>query len=199
MPGLPLKRAFIVLIFSLLLGPAGAADKLGLKAGVFEPPRVAPDFALRGSDGSELKLSRFRGRLVVLEFGYTSCVDVCPVSLAMLAAARKKLGALADQMQVIYVTVDPERDTVAHMHRYLAAFDPTFIGATGTPEQMARVRKDYGISITKKMIDGSKTDYVIGHSSYLYFIDRQGSLRALMPYGRSADDIVHDATLLLKN
>jgi len=195
-----LKRILIALFSSLLLlGPAGAADKLGLKAGVFEPPRIAPDFALRGSGGSELKLSRFRGKLVVLEFGYTSCVDVCPVSLAMLAAARKKLGALAEQMQVIYLTVDPERDTVAHMHSYLAAFDPTFIGGTGTPEQMARVRKDYGISITKRMVEGSKTDYTIGHSSYLYFIDRQGKLRALMPYGRSADDIVHDATLLLKN
>ncbi len=195
-----MKRILIALFSSLLLlGPAGAADKLGLKAGVFEPPRIAPDFALRGSGGSELKLSRFRGKLVVLEFGYTSCVDVCPVSLAMLAAARKKLGALAEQMQVIYLTVDPERDTVAHMHSYLAAFDPTFIGGTGTPEQMARVRKDYGISITKRMVEGSKTDYTIGHSSYLYFIDRQGKLRALMPYGRSADDIVHDATLLLKN
>jgi protein SCO1/2 len=196
-----LKRILLALFSSLLLllGPAGAADQLGLKAGVFEPPRIAPEFALRGSDGRELKLSRFRGRLVVLEFGYTSCVDVCPVSLAMLAAARKKLGALAEQMQVIYLTVDPERDTVAHMHSYLAAFDPTFIGGTGTPEQMARVRKDYGISITKRMVEGSKTDYTIGHSSYLYFIDRQGKLRALMPYGRSADDIVHDATLLLKN
>ena len=197
-----LRSLFAVLFSSLLLmplGPAAAADQLGLKAGVFEPPRIAPEFALRGSDGRELKLSRFRGKLVVLEFGYTSCVDVCPVSLAMLAAARKKLGPLADQVQVIYATVDPERDTADHMRRYLAAFDPTFIGATGTPEQMARVRKDYGISITKRMIEGSKTDYVIGHSSYLYFIDRQGKLRALMPYGRNADDIVHDATLLLKN
>lgn len=203
-----MKHALIALLFAplialfsslLLPGPAGAADQLGLKAGVFDPPRSAPEFALRGSDGRELKLSRFRGKLVVLEFGYTSCVDVCPVSLAMLAAARKKLGALADQVQVIYATVDPERDTVDHMHRYLAAFDPTFIGATGTPAQMARVRKDYGISITKRMVEGSKSDYVIGHSSYLYFIDRQGKLRALMPYGRSADDIVHDATLLLKD
>ncbi|MYM90317.1 redoxin domain-containing protein [Rugamonas sp. FT82W] len=176
-----------------------AADTLGLKAGVFDPPRMAPDFTVRGSDGKELKLSQYRGKLVLLEFGYTSCVDVCPVSLGMLAEARRQMGAQASQLQVIYVTVDPERDTPERMRNYLRAFDPTFIGATGTPQQMARVRQDYGITATKKMIDGSKTDYTVGHSSYLYFVDRKGSLRALLPFGRTAADVVHDATLLLKN
>ncbi len=175
------------------------AAPLGLKAGVFEPARRAPDFTVRGSDGKELKLSSFRGKLVVLEFGYTSCVDVCPVSLAMLAQARKQLGALASQVQVIYVTVDPERDTPERMKRYLGAFDPAILGATGTPEQMARVRKDYGISATRKMIAGSQTEYVIGHSSYLYFVDREGKLRAMLPFGRTADDVAHDAAILLKN
>ena len=178
---------------------AHAADTLGLKAGVFDPPRMAPDFTARGSDGKELKLSQYRGKLVLLEFGYTSCVDVCPVSLAMLADARRQLGAQAAQLQVIYVTVDPERDTPERMKNYLRAFDPTFIGATGTPQQMERVRREYGITATKKMIEGSKTDYVVGHSSYLYFVDRKGNLRALLPFGRTAADVVHDATLLLKN
>ena len=178
---------------------AQAADTLGLKAGVFDPPRMAPDFTVRGSDGKQLTLSQYRGKLVLLEFGYTSCVDVCPVSLGMLAEARRQLGAQASQLQVIYVTVDPERDTPERMRNYLRAFDPTFIGATGTPQQMARVRQDYGISATRKMIEGSKTDYTIGHSSYLYFVDRKGSLRALLPFGRTAADVVHDATLLLKN
>jgi len=191
------------LLFAALLAaqsPLHAAPSgLGLKAGVFEPARMAPDFAVRGSDGKELKLSSYRGKLVVLEFGYTSCVDVCPVSLAMLTQARKQLGALASQVQVIYVTVDPERDTPERMRKYLGAFDPAILGATGTPEQMAKVRKDYGISATRKMIDGSKTDYVVGHSSFLYFIDREGKLRALLPYGRTADDVAHDAAILLKN
>lgn len=191
------------LLFAALLAAQSllhaAPPGLGLKAGVFEPARMAPDFAVRGSDGKELKLSSYRGKLVVLEFGYTSCVDVCPVSLAMLTQARKQLGALASQVQVIYVTVDPERDTPERMRKYLGAFDPAILGATGTPEQMAKVRKDYGISATRKMIDGSKTDYVVGHSSFLYFIDREGKLRALLPYGRTADDVAHDAAILLKN
>lgn len=188
-------------IATLLLTAAtfvGAAENLGLKAGTFDPPRVAPDFTVKGSDGKPLKLSQYRGKLVLLEFGYTSCVDVCPVSLAMLANARKQLGALADQLQVIYVTVDPERDTEERMRNYLRAFDPRFLGATGTPQQMAKVRQDYGITATKKPIEGSK-DYIVGHSSYLYFVDRKGNLRALLPYGRSADDVVHDVKLLLKN
>lgn len=189
------------LLFAALLAvqPLSHAAPLGLKAGVFEPARMAPDFTVRGSDCKELKLSSYRGKLVVLEFGYTSCVDVCPVSLAMLTQARKQLGALANQVQVIYVTVDPERDTPERMRKYLGAFDPAILGATGTPEQMAKVRKDYGISATKKMIDGSKTEYVVGHSSFLYFIDREGKLRALLPYGRTADDVAHDAAILLKN
>jgi len=177
---------------------ATAAENLGLKAGTFDPPRMAPDFTVKGSDGKPLKLSQYRGKLVLLEFGYTSCVDVCPVSLAMLAQARKQLGAQAGELQVIYVTVDPERDTEERMRTYLRNFDPTFIGATGTPEQMAKVRQNYGITATKKPIEGSSS-YLIGHSSYLYFVDRAGKLRALLPYGRTADDVVHDVKLLLKN
>jgi protein SCO1/2 len=189
---------FLAVLLLLTAASTGAAETTGLKAGVFDPPRMAPDFTVRGSNGKELKLSHFRGKLVLLEFGYTSCVDVCPVSLAMLAQARKQLGPQADQLQVIYVTVDPERDTEERMRNYLKAFDPTFIGATGTPQQMARVRQEYGITATKKPIEGSK-DYIVGHSSYLYFVDRKGSLRALLPFGRPADDVVHDAKLLLKN
>jgi protein SCO1/2 len=194
-----IKTLVLLMAMAAISPSAHAADTLGLKAGVFDPPRMAPDFTVRGSDGKELKLSQYRGKLVLLEFGYTSCVDVCPVSLAMLADARKQLGAQAAQLQVIYVTVDPERDTPERMKNYLRAFDPTFVGATGTPQQMERVRRDYGITATKKMIEGSKTDYVVGHSSYLYFVDRKGSLRALLPFGRTASDVVHDATLLLKN
>ena len=159
---------------------------------------MAPDFSLRSTAGTDLQLSRYRGKLVILEFGYTSCPNVCPESLAMLAQARQKLGALANQVQVVFVTVDPERDTADLLRKYLAAFDPTFVGVTGTPAQMEKVRQDYGITAKKEMVEGSKTNYAVHHSSYLYFVDRQGSLRGLMPFGRTADDIVHDARILLK-
>ncbi|MES2127045.1 MAG: SCO family protein [Pseudomonadota bacterium] len=174
------------LVLSLLLVTqlASAADKL--KAGVFEPPRMAPEIA-----SGDFKLSAQRGKVVVLEFGYTSCLDVCPVSLAMLAQARQKLG---DKLQVVFVTVDPERDTPKVLHEYVAKFDPSFVGITGSAAQMAAIRTAYGITATKKKGEGGA--YTMGHSSYLYFIDPAGKLRALMPFGRPSDEIVHDVNLL---
>ena len=195
-----LFSATALLLLSTLAGfnPVTAANAANaLKGGVFDPPRMAPDFTLRGSDGSELKLSRYRGKLVVLEFGFTSCPEVCPTSLAMLALARKKLGTLANEVQVVYITVDPERDTVAVIKPYLAAFDASFVGATGQAEELAKVRKAYGISAGKVMVPGSKTAYTLSHSSFLYLIDKQGSLRSMMPFGSSADDVAHDIRILL--
>lgn len=191
-----MNRALVLLPSLLFLaGAASAADNATFKAGVFSPPRQAPDFSLRGSDGAELKLSRYRGKVVVLGFGFTSCPEVCPTTLAILAQARKKLGVSGIEVQVIYVTVDPERDNAELMQRYLMAFDPTFVGGTGTAEQLAAVRQDYGVVAEKAP---SAAGYSVAHSSFTYLIDRDGSLRALMPYGHTADDYVHDVKVLLK-
>jgi protein SCO1/2 len=185
-----------VLLLSLVLlaAPSGAADDANLRAGVFSPPREAPDFSLRGSDGGELKLSRYRGKVVVLEFGFTSCPEVCPTTLSTLAQARRKLGARGEEFQVVYVTVDPERDDAERMRRYLAAFDPTFVGGTGTAEQLAAVRRDYGVLASRTVVGGEAS---LSHSSFTYLIDRKGTLRALMPYGHGADDYAHDVAILL--
>ena len=166
-----------------------------LKAGVFEPPAAAPDFTLRGSDGAELKLSRFRGKVVALVFGFTHCPEVCPTTLATLAQARKALGADAAALQVVYITVDPERDELAGMRDYLAAFDKSFVGGTGAPEALAAVRKGYGVTAVKVPLAGG--GYAMNHSSSVYLIDREGRLRALMPYGHDAKDFAHDFRLLL--
>ena len=191
-----MSRSLATLLSLLCLaGTAGAAEDAGLKAGVFSPPRAAPHFSLRGSDGTELNLSRYRGKVVILEFGFTSCPDVCPKTLATLAAARKSLGAQGDELQVVYVTVDPERDDAERLRTYLAAFDPSFVGGTGTADQLAAVREEYGIAATRT---DSGTSHTFSHSSYTYLIDREGSLRALVPYGTSSDDYAHDVRILLK-
>jgi protein SCO1 len=187
-------RPFMLALSLVLAGSGQAAEKL--KSGTFDPPRMAPQIAQKAADGRDFALDKFRGKVVVLEFGYASCADVCPVSLALLKQARERLGPLGDKLQVVFVTVDPQRDTAPKLKAYLEQFDKSFIGLTGTEGQMAAIRKAYGISATKKMVEGSKTEYTMGHSSYLYFIDPQGKLRALMPFGRPADDIVHDVTLL---
>jgi protein SCO1 len=174
---------------------AKAENSTSLIAGVFTPQRLAPDFSIRGSDGGELNLSRYRGKVVLLSFGYTSCSAVCPVTLAVLAQAHKKLGARGGNLQVVYVTVDPERDDAERMRKFLTAFDPSFIGGTGTAAQLAAVRQNYGISATKiPTPDG----YMMSHTSFVYFIDRNGYLCALMPFGHVPDDYVHDINILLQ-
>jgi len=189
--------AFLTLFcIALAVGAAGSPE---LRSGVFDPPRMAPDFSLRGSDGSEFKLSRYRGKVVALGFGYTHCPGVCPTTLAFLAQARQKLGAAGKEFQIIYVTVDPERDNEQRLRTFLASFDPTFVGVTGTPQQLANVRKEYGINVSDKMFVAGqpKSNYFLDHSSYVYLIDRAGKLRAMMPYGVTVEDIEHDAQALL--
>jgi protein SCO1/2 len=178
----------------LLSMTAQAADVDALKAGVFNPPREAPDFTVRGSDGAALTLSHFRGKVVVLGFGYTHCPNVCPATLAVLALAHRKLGALGSQVQVIYLTVDPERDSAERLKQFLAAFDPGFVGGTGSAAQMAAVRLSYGVTAQKV---GTGSDYGVAHSSFIYLITRDGKLQALMPFGHKADDYVHDISMLL--
>jgi protein SCO1/2 len=188
-------RAFAALLSLLALVTTAGANAPTLKAGSFSPPRQAPDFSLQGSNGKELKLSSYRGKVVVLFFGFTHCPQVCPVTLGTLTQAHRKLGAAASDVQVVYITVDPERDATEQMKKYLGTFDPTFLGGTGTPEQLSAVRKDYGVFAEKK-IEGNS--YSVAHSSFVYLIDRHGSLRALMPYGHGPDDYVHDLQILLK-
>jgi protein SCO1 len=185
--------AYVLLTFALLVA-AGAVSAPALKAGVFDPPRQAPDFSLQSSEGGTLALRNYRGKVVVLGFGFTSCPDVCPITLATLAQARRKLGPAAADVQIVYVTVDPERDNPERMKEYLHAFDTTFVGGSGPADRLAAVRKDYGI-LAEKKVQGSS--YLVAHSSYTYLIDRRGRLRALMQYGRGPDDYVHDLKILL--
>lgn len=183
-------------IASTLLAVAACAQAAtpALKAGVFEPARQAPEIALRASGGGDFSLAKQRGKLVLLAFGFTSCAAVCPTTLATLAQARKALGPQASEVQVVFVTVDPERDDAQRMKTYLAAFDPSFVGATGSAKALEQVRKDYGVSARRiAMGDG----YAYDHTSSVFVVDREGRLRAMMPYGRSAKDYVHDAQLLL--
>jgi protein SCO1/2 len=129
--------------------------------------------------------------VVIVGFGFTSCPEVCPTTLAALAGALEKLGADAEGVQVVYVTVDPERDDAERLRKYLRTFDPTFIGGTGTAEQLAAVRESYGIAV------GQQPGSSFSHSSFTYLIDREGNIRALMPYGHGSDDYAHDVRLLL--
>jgi protein SCO1/2 len=195
-PSLALAAVALLLAgLAVLLFARAAMQTPAMTAGAFDPPHAAPEFALRGSDGSEVTLARYRGKVVLLTFGFTHCAAVCPTTLATLAQARSALGEKANSVQVIFVTVDPARDSADQMRQYLAAFDGSFIGATADPEVLAEVREDYGVTAVR---EGSGPDYAMAHTSSIFLIDRAGKLRALMPFGHGAADFVRDVELLLE-
>jgi protein SCO1 len=176
--------------------PARAEE--GLRSGTFAPPRDAPAFNLDGSNGNKLSLRDQRGKVVIVEFGYTYCQEVCPITLAHLTEAFRKLGSGARDVQLIYVTVDPGRDSPERLHEHLATFNPSFLGATGTPDELQSVQKAYGVVAKQVVSPNPALGYAVDHSSSLYLVDREGKLRGLVPFGTPVDDIVHDLGFLLK-
>jgi protein SCO1/2 len=177
----------------LLAAAAAGAEPPTLKAGVFEPPRAAPEFTLRGSDGTDVSPARWRGKVVLIFFGYTHCPTVCPTTLGTLARAHKQLGTDAVDVQVLYVTVDPAHDTVTRLRDHLATVNRAFVGATGTAAELESVRRDFGVFA--KQVDAA--GFLWNHSSSVYLIDPKGMLRAMMPYGQPAESYVHDVRVLL--
>ena len=156
----------------------------------------AKDFQLPDHTGVVRSLKDFRGKLVVLFFGYTQCPDVCPTTMTELAQAKKALGADGDKVQGIFVTVDPERDTPEVLKGYMANFDPTFIALRGTPDQLAAMAKDF--KVYYKKVDGkSPTTYTMDHSAASYVYDTQGRLRLYTRYGSGAQALASDLKLLL--
>jgi len=174
---------------------AAAASAPGFKAGVFDPPRAAPDFTLQGTNGQPLQLSHLRGKVVMLAFGYSHCQSVCPITLHTFAQALRQMGEAAAGVQVVYVTVDAQRDTPVRLKEFVGTFDPRIIGGTGTEPQLAQVRKDFGVTATR-IPDGRS--YMYDHSSFIYLIDRAGRIRALMPYGHPPEDFVNDLRILMR-
>lgn len=194
-----IQHRTLLLTAALVLGiPWLVAGQAAFKSGTFEPPRPAPDFELQGSKGTPFKLSQTRGKVVALAFGFTHCARICPTTLSTLARVSEKLGADAAKLQVLFVTVDPERDSVARLREYLANFDAGFEGLTGPNTQLQAIRQAYGITIDKQAPEDERLGYQVHHSSSILLIDREGKLRLFVPFGKSADDIVHDIRLLLR-
>jgi protein SCO1/2 len=195
---LRLLRSFrlYALLFIVLLSGCGGSHEF--TATVLEPPNTAPDFSLVNQHGETFQLSEQQGSVVLLFFGFTSCPDICPGELAQLAAVRRELGSDAEQVQVAFVTLDPERDTPERLGWYVGNFDPTFYGLYGSPEELEPVLQDYGVTSIKRELEGSQLGYTIDHSAFLYAIDKAGNWRLLFPYGSNIDDIVADVRYLTR-
>lgn len=145
--------------------------------------KEAPDFTLTSHSGTEVSLSEFRGKVVPVFFGYTSCPDICPVTLSAMKEVIGELGELDDKVQVLFITVDPERDTVEKLRGYIPYFDESFIGLTGTPAEIDRVAKSFNISFFKEDTD-SEAGYLITHASSVYLIDPEGKLLLKYPHNK---------------
>lgn len=155
------------------------------------------DFVLVSHLGRPLSTEEFRGKVVILFFGYAHCPDVCAPTLTKLAAMRRQLGADAAQVQVLFATVDPQHDTPEQLARFVPSFDTSFIGLTGTPEQIAIVTRDHKVSYEQAHHSSSSLP-LINHSGVMLVKDRSGRPRLLFKNEMSIADMAHDIRRLLK-
>lgn len=156
----------------------------------------AKGFSLVDHNGQPRTLADFKGKVVMVFFGYTQCPDVCPTMMAEMASVMQKLGPQADQVQVLFITLDPERDTQQLLAGYVPAFDKRFLGLRGTPEQTAKTAKEFKVYYAK--VPGSDPkSYTIDHTAGTYVFDRDGKLRLFMRHDETPDEIVHDVRQLL--
>ncbi len=162
-----------------------------------EPYPVAPEFELTGAAGTDFQLREMRGKVVALFFGYTSCPDICPTTMAELNQALEKLGDKAEQVQILFVTVDPQRDSPQRVQEYVNHFNPDFIGLSGSGADLAKVWNEYGVFV--EMVDGgSAAGYLVNHTARVTLIDQEGNLRVSLPFDAPVEDVVHDLDLLLE-
>jgi protein SCO1/2 len=198
-----MKKLLSVLVAACALTVSLAAcDKLpGKQKESFQNTDVtgldyAKGFTLTDHTGKPRTLADFKGKAVVVFFGYTQCPDVCPTTMAEMATVMQKLGPLADQVQVLFVTLDPERDTQELLANYVPAFDKRFLGLRGTPEQTAKTAKEFKVFYSK--VPGTDPgSYTIDHTAGSYVFDRDGRLRLFIRHGQGPDPIVHDLRALL--
>lgn len=164
---------------------------------VIQSPEPSFDFKLTGKDGN-VSLSDYRGKLVLIYFGYTFCPDICPATLANVGQALRNLGEdKANEVQTIMVSLDPERDTPQKLADYVTHFHPSFIGITGTEQDIAQVTSLYGIFY--QLQPGSDaTGYLIDHTATLLVIDREGYLKLVFPFGVTVDEIADDLEYMLR-
>ena len=156
----------------------------------------AKDFALTDHHGKPRTLADFKGKAVVVFFGYTHCPDVCPTTMAEMAAVMQELGPLADKVQVLFITVDPERDTVELLSKYVPAFDPRFLGMVGTKEQTEKVAAEFKVFFQK--VPGKEPgSYTMDHTAGSYVFDPQGRIRLFIRHGQGAAPIAQDLKRLL--
>ena len=195
-------RNLLIFGIALLLGMVAVFLLLGptkpytFQGSLIDPPVEAPQFELSDVNGQRFRLSELKGQVVIMFFGYTSCPDVCPVTLTDFLRIRSKLGDQGEEVGFVFVTVDPDRDTPERMKKYLTNFDPTIIGLTGERTELEVVWSSYGV-YEAKVDGGSEGNYLVDHSSRIYVIDADGNLLLTYLFGTEYQVIAEDVRHLV--
>jgi len=185
------RRLFITSLAALPLAANAAPAFTGID---ITGSTIGPDYKLSYSDGKPASLRDFKGKYVLLFFGFTQCPDVCPTALARAVEIKRLLGADGDKMQVVFVTVDPERDTGPLLTEYMRAFDPAFVAVRGTLEQTAKAAADFKI-FYRKVPSGSS--YTMDHTALTYVFDAGGKIRLALKHEQTAQQCAADLRQLM--
>src|SRR5712691_1251089 len=197
--GIDLGRRAALLRMLLVLGCAAIAAACTEKFELTDitGSTIGGDFRLTDHTGRVRSLSDFRGKVVAIFFGYAHCPDMCPTALAELAQTVKRLGRQGDEVQVLFITVDPVRDTQKVLAQYAPAFDPRFLGLYGDAATTAKVAAEYKVFFEAQRPNASG-NYTVDHTAGVFLIDRRGRPRLYVGGRRTVDGLVHDIKLLLQ-
>jgi protein SCO1/2 len=175
-----------------------ACGSTSFRGSPLDEPAAVPDFVLTDQHGQQFHLSDQRGSVVLLFFGYTQCPDVCPTTLATWRKVHQALGSDAEHVRFVFVTVDPERDTAERLGLHVNAFNPDFVGLTGSQAELEAVYDIFDVYYEKDTSSGSALGYLVNHTATTFVIDTDGQWRLRETYGTPVEDIVHDVQQLLQ-
>src|SRR5665647_670521 len=191
-----MRKWFLLISCMLLLACQQGAQQTQFVGTDITGADFGNSLKLTDHNGKARQLSDFKGKAVALFFGYTHCPDVCPTTMADLAHAMRLMGKRSDEVQVLFVTLDPERDTQQVLAQFVPSFDSRFLGLYGTPEQIAETAKNFKIFYARQEQAG-KSGYTIDHSAGVYAFDKNGKIRVYIKFGQKPEEIAHDLELII--
>jgi protein SCO1/2 len=199
----PRARRFARLWLPLLLMPvillAGCGSRYELQGTPYNPIIDAPEIVGTGIDGNEFRLSDLEGKVVLAFFGYTFCPDICPTTLGLMKQVEEQLGDRADELAVLFVSIDPERDSPEQIGVYTRAFSENFLGVHLDQATLDEVKKGYGVYAEKRVLDASQSSagYLVDHTGWIYVIDKKGQLREVFATDATVEPLVEDVRHLM--
>jgi len=193
-----LGAGIIVGLILVMVGWKVFSPPYQYQGSLIDPPVIAPDFSLVDQNGEKWALSENQGKVIVMFFGYTSCPDVCPLTLTKFKQIKSLMGDDAKNIEFVYITVDPERDNPEKLKHHLNAFDTEFIGLSETRNKLETVWKNYGVYQAKVETE-SAAGYLVDHSATTYVINQDGQLRLTFPYGMESTSMAEDLAHVLRD